>query len=224
MLRQMFVITSLWFLLFAISLFAGAGTLHWPRGWAFFLEIALFTYGISAWLAVYDSELLKSRLFFRLRGVSAPDRALLPAAVPTYLAWLVLMGFDARRFAWSHVPAALGWLGAALIALCMGISTAAFAYNSFAAPQLRIQTQRAQHLITNGPYAVVRHPLYAGAIFYFLGAPLLLGSWWGLIMLPLGTTALAWRIGHEEDMLRMAFPDYERYAARVKFRLIPGLW
>ncbi len=224
MFRAMFFITSLWFVIFAVVLFAAAGTLDWPRGWAFLLEMTFFSYGIGAWLAVYDPELLKSRLFFRLRSGPAPDRALLPAALPTYLAWLVLMSFDARRFAWSHMPAALGWLGAALIALCMGISVASFAYNSFAAPQLRIQTQRGQHLITNGPYAVVRHPLYAGAIFFFLGAPLLLGSWWGLIMLPLGMTALAWRIGREEDMLRMAFPDYERYAARVKFRLIPGLW
>jgi protein-S-isoprenylcysteine O-methyltransferase Ste14 len=224
MFRQMFVITSLWLGIFAVALFAGAGTLHWPRGWAFFWEIAFFSHAIGAWLAAYDPDLLKSRLFVRLRSGPAPDRALLPAAIPTYLAWLVLMGFDARRFAWSHVPAALGWLGAVLIALCMGISLAAFAYNSFAAPQLRIQAQRAQHLITNGPYAVVRHPLYAGAIFYFLGASLLLGSWWGLIMLPLGMAALAWRIGREEDMLRLAFPDYERYAARVRFRLIPGVW
>jgi protein-S-isoprenylcysteine O-methyltransferase Ste14 len=224
MFRQMFVVTSLWFVTIAVVLFAAAGTLGWPRGWAFLLEMALFSYGIGAWLAVYDPELLKSRLFFRLRGGPAPDRALLPAAVPVYLAWLVLMGFDGHRFAWSYVPAALSWLGAALIVLCMAISVAAFAYNSFAAPQLRIQTQRGQHLITNGPYAVVRHPLYAGAIFFFLGVPLLLGSWWGLIMLPLGMAALAWRIGREEDMLRLAFPDYERYAAQVKFRLIPGLW
>ncbi|HEY1856236.1 methyltransferase family protein [Acidocella sp.] len=224
MFGQMFVVTSLWFVALAVVQFAAAGTLDWPRGWAFLLEMAIFSYGIGAWLAVYDPELLESRLFFRVRNSPAPDRKLLPAALPAFLAWLVLMGFDARRFAWSHVPAALGWLGAACIALCMGIAVATFAFNSFAAPQLRIQTQRAQHVITSGPYAVVRHPLYAGAIFYFLGTPLLLGSWWGLIMLPLGMTALAWRIGREEDMLRTAFPDYDRYAARVKFRLIPGVW
>ena len=224
MFRQMFIITSLWAVAWAVVLFAAAGTLAWPRGWAFFLEMAVFSYGIGAWLALYDPELLKSRLFFRLRRGTTPDRRFLPAALPAYLAWLVLMGFDARRFSWSHVPAAWGWLGAVCIALAMGISIAAFAFNSFAVPQLRIQPQRAQHVITNGPYAVVRHPLYAGAIFFFLGAPLLLGSWWGLIMLPLGMGALAWRIGREEDMLRAAFPDYDRYAARVKFRLIPGLW
>jgi protein-S-isoprenylcysteine O-methyltransferase Ste14 len=224
MFRQMFIIFSLWFILFAVVLFVGAGTLNWPRGWAFLLEMALFSYAMGAWLAVHDPALLKSRLFVRLRSGPAPDRAFLSAALPVYFAWLVLMAFDARRFAWSHVPAAVSWLGAVFIALCMAISVAAFTYNSFAAPQLRIQTQREQHIITDGPYAVVRHPLYAGAIFFFLGAPLLLGSWWGLIMLPLGMAALAWRIGREEDMLRLAFPDYEHYAARVKFRLIPGLW
>jgi protein-S-isoprenylcysteine O-methyltransferase Ste14 len=221
MFREMFVITSLWLVALAVVLFIAAGTLDWPRGWAFVLEMAIFSYGIGAWLAVSDPELLESRLFFRLRNGPTPD---LPAALPTCLAWLALMGLDARRFAWSHVPAALAWLGAVCLALCMGIAVATFTFNSFAAPQLLIQTQRAQHVVTSGPYAVVRHPLYAGAIFFFLGAPLLLGSWWGLIMLPLGTAALAWRIGREEDMLRTAFPDYDRYAARVKFRLIPGLW
>ncbi len=224
MMRHMFIATTAWFVALAVVQFAAAGTLAWPRGWAFLLELAVFSYGIGAWLAVADPELLESRLFFRLRSGPAPDRWLLPAALPVYLAWLVLMGLDARRFGWSHVPATLGWLGALLILLCMGVSIASFGYNSFAAPQLRIQAQRAQHVITNGPYAVVRHPLYAGAIFFFVGAPLLLGSWWGLIMLPLGTSALAWRIGREEDMLRNAFPDYDTYAARVPYRLVPGVW
>src|ERR1700735_1142677 len=119
MFRQMFIITSLWFVVFAVVLFVGAGTLDWPRGWAFFLEMAAFSYGVGAWLALYDPDLLKSRLYFRVRSGRAPDQALLPAALPTFLAWLVLMAFDARRFGWSHVPAALGWLGAVLIVLCI---------------------------------------------------------------------------------------------------------
>jgi protein-S-isoprenylcysteine O-methyltransferase Ste14 len=99
-----------------------------------------------------------------------------------------------------------------------------FRYNSFAAPQVRIQSDRGQHVVTEGPYRVVRHPMYAAAVFYFVGAPLLLGSWWGLLAVPFYVAGIGGRAVGEERMLRQALPGYDDYARRVRFRLIPGLW
>jgi protein-S-isoprenylcysteine O-methyltransferase Ste14 len=115
-------------------------------------------------------------------------------------------------------------LGALLIALCIFLVWQVFRANSFAAPQVRMQTERGQRVITEGPYRIVRHPMYAAALFYFLGAPLLLGSWRGLLPVPVFMVALGARAVGEERMLRQALPGYDEYARRVRFRLIPGVW
>ncbi len=97
--------------------------------------------------------------------------------------------------------------------------------NSFAATTVRVQAERGQTVISTGPYAVVRHPMYGYALLLFGGAPLLLGSLWGLaaalaVLLPL----LAVRLLGEEAVLRDGLPGYRDYAARVRYRLVPGVW
>lgn len=115
-------------------------------------------------------------------------------------------------------------LGAVLVAVCMILVWLVFRANSFAAPQVRIQTERGQVVVTTGPYRVVRHPMYAAAIVYFLGVPLLLGSRWALLPVPLFIAAFGARAIGEERMLRQSFPGYTAYADRVRFRFIPGVW
>jgi protein-S-isoprenylcysteine O-methyltransferase Ste14 len=225
MIVRMIIQTALWLLLLALLLCLGAGTWAWPRAWAFIAEIALFSYGIGFWLARRDPALLASRLSFRAHPEQKRwDRIFVLAAFSCFLAWFPFMGADARRFAWSRVPDPLPYVGAILIAICMAVTIAIFTANSFAAPQIRIQADRAQRIVTTGPYRIVRHPMYASALLFLLGTPLLLGSAWGTLMLPIGALGFGWRIGGEERTLRAAFPDYAGYAARVRYRLLPGLW
>jgi len=99
-----------------------------------------------------------------------------------------------------------------------------FRENSFAAPVIKIQKERGQHVISTGPYAIVRHPMYAGGTLYLIGMPLLLGSWLGLVVLPLILGALSVRIFIEEATLRRGLPGYGEYARRVRYRLVPGVW
>ena len=89
---------------------------------------------------------------------------------------------------------------------------------------VKLQAERAQHVISTGPYAYVRHPMYSGMALFFTGVPLLLGSWWGLAMMPLLLALLAVRIPIEERTLREGLPGYTDYTARVRYRLIPGIW
>ena len=110
------------------------------------------------------------------------------------------------------------------VLLACYIAYLAFRENSFAAPVVKIQKERAQTVITTGPYRYVRHPMYAGMIFYLLGAPLLFGSWWGLLwgLALLGLFAI--RILIEERTLKKELQGYSEYTVRVRYRLIPLVW
>jgi protein-S-isoprenylcysteine O-methyltransferase Ste14 len=96
--------------------------------------------------------------------------------------------------------------------------------NSFAAPVIRLQTERGHRVVSTGPYALVRHPMYSGSVLFFVGAPLLLGSWWGVAMSPLLVLLFAGRIVIEERALTAGLPGYADYTARVRYRLVPGVW
>ena len=99
-----------------------------------------------------------------------------------------------------------------------------FRENSYASPVVKIQEDRGQMTVMTGPYAFVRHPMYAGAIPYFLGTPLLLGSLWGLVLAPFIIALLGLRAMMEERTLDAELPGYEDYAAQVRYRLIPFVW
>jgi protein-S-isoprenylcysteine O-methyltransferase Ste14 len=217
--------TTLYLIVLGAILFAAAGDWGWPQAWVFLLEAGAFTFGFVAWLSRHDPALLEARLSSLYhRDQSVWDRIFLSCAGIGYIAWLVLAALDAHRFRWSVVPVWPQVLGALLIAVCMVGVAFVFHANSFAAPQVRLQAERGQVVATTGPYRFVRHPMYALAILYFLGAPLLLGSWWALLPVPLFVAGFAGRAIAEEHMLRQALPGYDAYADKVRFRLIPGLW
>ncbi|HEY3951016.1 isoprenylcysteine carboxylmethyltransferase family protein [Phenylobacterium sp.] len=206
-------------------LFGAAGTWAWPSAWAYLGVFLILGLGVSLWLADADPGLLRERLASPYqKGQKGFDRVFLSLVMVVYLGWTVLMGLDARRFGWSQVPMALQVLGAALIAASyLGIAWV-FATNSFAAPVIRIQAERGQRVIDTGPYAWVRHPMYAFAALQFVGGPLMLGSWWGLVVVPPFYLGLAWRIFGEERTLSEALAGYDDYARRVRWRLLPGVW
>ena len=151
------------------------------------------------------------------------DKLLVVSLIALFVLWFVLMGLD-RRYGWSSVPLWLQALGAIGVFLSVYLGYLTFRANSFASPVVKIQTERAHSVITTGPYAYVRHPMYAGALFHFIGLPLLLGSWLGLAFLPAFIGLFAIRIGIEERTLRTALKGYDDYAARVRYRIIPRIW
>ncbi|MBR0844041.1 isoprenylcysteine carboxylmethyltransferase family protein [Bradyrhizobium liaoningense] len=205
-------------------LFASAGTLHWPSAWVLLLTSALLGPLCGWWLYRIDPALLAERLRPVLqRDQPTADKLFMTVFVVAMLAWLALIGID-RRFQSSDVPAALQALGLVLFLASTLFTMWVFRENSFAAPVVKLQAERAQHVISTGPYAHVRHPMYGGMILFFTGMPLLLGSWWGLAMVPLFLVLFAVRIGIEERTLREGLPGYADYAARVRYRLLPGVW
>jgi protein-S-isoprenylcysteine O-methyltransferase Ste14 len=222
---RMVIVTTLWLAAMGAILLFAAGDWRWPQGWVFLAEIGLSSFMVSFWLLRHDPALLESRLSPPMRRDQMPwDRIFILAVAVVFIGWMVLIGLDARRFGWSHMPLWAEVLGAVLIALGMVLIWQTFRFNTFAAPQVRVQRARAHRVVTDGPYRIVRHPMYAGAALYLLGMPLLLGSWWGVVAVPLLVVGMALRAVGEERMLRRELPGYDEYARRVRFRLIPGIW
>jgi protein-S-isoprenylcysteine O-methyltransferase Ste14 len=156
----MVVQTTTWLAAMGVILFAAAGDWGWRQGWIFLGEIAICSFAVSFWLARHDPALLASRLSAPMqRGQRPWDRVFMAAALSVFMGWLALCAVDARRFQWSVVPLWAQGLGAVLIALSMIAVWRTFRFNTFAAPQVRMQKDRQHRVITDGPYRIVRHPI-----------------------------------------------------------------
>jgi protein-S-isoprenylcysteine O-methyltransferase Ste14 len=215
----------LWTVFMGALLFSSAGTLDWRAAWIFMAEFVVGGLAVMLWLARHDPGLLKERMGSPFQKSQVFwDKVFMALIIVVWYGWLMLMAFDARRWGLSDMPEGLSDAGAVMIAIGFFIVWLTFRENSFAAPVIKIQEERGQRVIGTGPYGIVRHPMYAGAALYMIGMPLLLGSWLGLVVLPLILGALAVRIFIEEAALRDGLRGYDDYAARVRYRLIPGVW
>ena len=225
MLRRLIIQTLAFVVVMAALLFVPAGTADWPGAWAFLGEMAVASVAIGLWLARHDPGLLAERMSGLFRpGQARTDRMLMAVFLALNVAWLPAMALDAMRYRVSHVAVSVQVIGAVAVALCFYLAFLTFRANSYAAAAVRVQAERGHRVVTHGPYAVVRHPMYAGALCYFLGTPLLLGSWWGLAFAPVLIVLIAVRAVTEERMLSAALEGYPAYAARVRYRLIPFVW
>jgi protein-S-isoprenylcysteine O-methyltransferase Ste14 len=134
------------------------------------------------------------------------------------------MGLDTVRFGWSAMPAWLRWIGGGGFIFAFWMIYRVFQENTFLAPVVKIQRERGQQVISTGPYAIVRHPLYAAALLLILSTALLLGSWYGLTASAVLASGLAFRTVMEERELRRGLEGYAAYARRVRYRLVPFVW
>jgi len=205
-------------------LFASAGTLDWPAAWVFLIASATLGPACGLWLAKTDPALLAERMRPTFQADQpAADKKFMLTFVVVVLLWLIAIGLDHRAHA-SRVPLVLQALGLAMYLLSTAFIMWVFRENSFAAPVVKVQAERHHRVVSSGPYAFVRHPMYSGVMLFFFGVPLLLGSWWGVAIAPVFAVLFAIRARIEERALVEGLPDYADYAARVRYRLVPGLW
>ena len=224
MIAKLVLQTFLWFGLMGVLLFVPAGTLRWPEAWFYLVLMVALSLTLGVALARRDPGLMNERLSPPIqKSQTAADKVLLSVLLAGIFAWQILMGLD-FRFGWSAVPIWLQAAGAVVLLLGIWICYLTMMENSFAAPVVKIQDERGQKVITTGPYAYVRHPMYGGAIFFFAGTALLLGSWWGLASVLVFIVLLGIRTFIEEKTLRAGLRGYDDYAARVRYKLIPMVW
>jgi protein-S-isoprenylcysteine O-methyltransferase Ste14 len=224
MIAKLLLQNSIFVVALGALLFASAGTLDWPAAWVLLVVSAIIGPACGLWLAKTDPALLAERLrpTFQADQPAADKKFMLTFVVAT-LIWLVAIGLDRRAQA-SDVPLPLQALGLAMYLLSTAFIMWVFRENSFAAPVVKVQAERHHRVVSSGPYAFVRHPMYSGIMLFFVGVPLLLGSWWGVAIAPVFAILFAIRARIEERALVEGLPDYADYAARVRYRLVPGLW
>jgi len=225
LLLRLIVQSGAWIIFMGVLLFWPAGDWLWPEAWAFLAIFTLCSILFCAWLWRSDRALLESRMGSLVqKGQSNWDKIFMSSIMVLWNLWLVFMAFDARRWQTSHVPVAVEVLGGLMILLGFALTVPVFRANSFAAPVVRVQEERGQRVIDTGPYAMVRHPMYAAALLYLLGVPLLLGSWYGLIGTALIALGISWRAVKEESLLSHDLAGYGEYMTRVRWRLVPYVW
>ena len=202
--------------------FVFAGRLNWWRGWLFLGSLLLIA-GVSfAVLRHHNPDLMRRRLE-QQPGVKRFDRFVLAATIVGFLSFYAVAGLDAR-YGWSQLSTAWVWPGIALELLGFVPIYLALAENPFLERQVRIQSELGHHVITTGPYRVVRHPMYSGLLLLLPGGALILGSAWGFVPLAVLMATFIVRAALEDAALRRELPGYEEYCARTHYRLVPGVW
>ncbi len=209
-------------LIMSLVLFLGAGTVRYWQAWVYLVVFFGSTLAITLYLGRKDPALLARRAS---GGPTAEKRStekvIMFFASMGFISLILIPGLD-RRWHWSYVPAWLTIVGYLLFIIGWIIIFFVFRVNSYAASTIEIAS--GQKVITTGPYAVIRHPMYAGAFLYCLGTPVGLGSYWGFLGLAFMLPFLIWRVFDEEKLLSQNLAGYTDYCARVRWRLIPKIF
>jgi len=202
-----------------LVLFLPAGTVRYWPGWAYCAVLAVPMTVVVAYFLNHDPAFLERR--FRHREKEPVQKAVVVLATGLFVAGFVVPALD-FRYGWSAVPVWVIAAADALVLLSYGFVFLVFRENSFASRV--VEVEKRQRVVSTGPYAVVRHPMYLGVIVMYLATPVALGSWWGLPPMLSLPVALVIRLLNEEQVLVRELPGYARYLRRVRWRLIPGVW
>ena len=204
------------------AVFLPVWTFRYWQGWAclaaFFVPAGI----IGVFVAKSDPALLERRMKTGAKAEKETGQKVVQSiAAVVFLADFVFSTFD-HRFGWSRVPAWACLAGDVMVVAGCAVLFWVTRENSFASGV--IEVAKDQKVVSTGPYAIVRHPMYIGALIMLFGIPLGLGSWWGmLINIPM-TAALVWRLRDEEKFLSRNLQGYTEYLGTVKYRLVPLVW
>lgn len=206
----------------AAIIFLPAWTFDYWQGWIFLTVFSASVLAITIYLMKNDPKLLERRTNAGPGAEQQRSQNVIQSlAAAAFVAMFVVSALD-HRFAWSTVPLYVSALGDILVALGLYFVFLVFKENTFAAGTIEVGTE--QKVIATGPYAIVRHPMYIGALVMLVGVPLALGSWWGLFAIVPMTLVIVWRLLDEERFLAKNLAGYKEYQGKVKSRLLPLIW
>jgi protein-S-isoprenylcysteine O-methyltransferase Ste14 len=215
---------GLLFLLLVMStlLFLPAWTFDYWQAWAFLAVFFSSAMAITAYLMKKDPKLLRRRVHAGPTAEKETSQKIIQSITSLgFIAMLVVPALD-HRFAWSTMSLYLEVAGEVLVAIGFLIVFLVYKENTFTSATIELAPE--QKVISTGLYALVRHPMYMGALLLLVGMSLSLGSWWGLFVLLIIIPALVWRLFDEEKFLARNLPGYLEYRKKVRCRLIPLVW
>lgn len=205
-----------------ILLFSPAWTLDYWQAWLYLFVFAASSALITIYLWKEDPQLLRRRIDAGPGAEKEKSQKLIQLMASfVFIGAMILPSLD-HRFSWSAVPLPVVIAGDVLTALGFLIVFLVFKENTFTAATIVMSLDH--KVVSTGPYAVVRHPMYSGALVMLFGTPLALGSWWGFLMFVPMLFVIAWRARDEERFLFKNLPGYKEYCRMVRYRLVPFAW
>ncbi len=215
--------SSLWGIVaLGFVLFYPAGTFHYWQAWVFIAVFTVATIVPTIYLGRTNPAALQRRMRAGPRAETRTAQKII--IIGAFVGLFAMMAFSAfdHRMGWSSVPAGISVIGDVLVTAGIGIAMLVVIQNGYAAATVTVET--GQPVVSTGVYKFVRHPMYVGDVIMMVGIPLSLGSYWGLLFVVPGVSALVFRILDEETMLTQELAGYREYAQRVRYRLIPYVW
>jgi len=214
--------TAAFLVLLGCLTFASSGTIHFWQGWLFWLSFSVSVIAITAYLLRHDPALVERRMRAGPGAESRPRQKIVQAInLLMFFGIVIVPGLD-HRFGWSQVPTGLVVVADLFMVAALGFILIVVRENTFAASTITVE--RGQRVISTGPYAHIRHPMYAGALPLIFAIPIALGSWWGLLVAASSFPLLIVRILDEEQALAAELAGYDKYRRAVPYRLIPLVW
>jgi protein-S-isoprenylcysteine O-methyltransferase Ste14 len=203
-------------------LFIAAGTFDYWQAWTLLTVFGISNLALTVYLMKHDPKLLERRVYGGPTAEKETSQKIIMSIMSLgFVAILAVSALD-HRLHWSTLPPYVAIAGDMLVSLGWMIIFFVFKENSFTSSTIELAAD--QKVISTGPYALVRHPMYSGALIYLVGIPVALGSWWGLSVVLLMMPGLVWRIFDEERFLRQRLSGYAEYTDRVQHRLMPFIW
>ena len=206
-------------LLFGLMFFWPAGTFRYWQAWTYIAMLFIPMLSVLVYFLRKNPEFLERRM--RTKEKERKQKWIVGLSLPAFIGTFLLPGFD-RRYGWSHVPPFVIIIADIILLAAYGLGVLVMRENPYASRVVEVEEN--QKVISTGPYAVIRHPMYLTGLILYLLTPLALGSYWAVLPALLLILVYVARIRNEEKVLAEKLPGYGEYLQRVRSRLIPGIW
>ena len=206
-------------LLLGLIFFLPAWTYKYWQAWVYMLVLFVPMSVLVRYLYKHDPALLERRM--RMKERQKTQKVVIPLSFLFFLPAFIIPGFDVR-FGWSNVPWVVVIIADIIVVFSYLMIALVFKTNSYASRI--VEVEKGQKVITTGPYAVVRHPMYLASLMLYAFSPLALGSYWAMLPVVLLVVLLVARIKGEEKELLENLEGYKEYVMKTKYRLLPGIW
>jgi len=217
--RKVIIIAILAFVILCLVLFLPAWSLKYWQAWVYLALLFIPMSFLLVYLLKHDPELLIRRMQMKEKEIY--QRRIIIISWVFFAAAYIVPGFDVR-YGWSHIPLWVIIIADMFVLAGYLMVAVVFLYNKYASRI--IEVAKDQKVISTGPYAIIRHPMYTGVIIMYTASPLALGSYWALLPALITPIIIIFRIFNEEKVLKRDLEGYTEYTHKVRYRLIPGIW